>query len=400
MTSWKIGGLCCKWAALLLLVMGCSSDDQEGGKNEGTAGVPSIDWGDGGNDGSGNDLGLQDLACTGMEVGEGCAARAYEDESVPLDIYVMFDQSGSMCSCVDPPILDGPCPDPSCKKTRIEAIREAMDAFMDDSQSRGIGLGIAYFGQQTIGQADCSPATYSVPSVDIDTLPDNASRVSASLHFVEPTGETPTGAAIRGACTHAQRHKADHPKHQVVILLLTDGEPKAPVTCGDQGGSCCPTLDDAVAATSDCASGDRPIKTYVLGVGPFLSNLAEIAEAGLTDHAYLVEEGDVTEQVLGALNDIRGAAQVPCELNIPAPPSGQVLNYDEVNIIAGDESCEGRTIPAVGSQAACGDGTGWYYDDANQPSQVLLCPRTCDEVGVPGTSLMFSMGCGTIVIPE
>ena len=63
--------------------------------------------------------------------------EAYVGETVPLDIYVMFDQSGSTCACIDPPMTNNPCPDPTCRKTRLDAIREAAGAFLDDPQERG-----------------------------------------------------------------------------------------------------------------------------------------------------------------------------------------------------------------------------------------------------------------------
>lgn len=37
-----------------------------------------------------------------------CAAQAYEGEAIPLDIYIMFDQSGSMLNDVGG--LTTPCP--------------------------------------------------------------------------------------------------------------------------------------------------------------------------------------------------------------------------------------------------------------------------------------------------
>src|SRR5204863_9451152 len=111
------------------------------------------------------------------------------------------------------------------------------------------------------------------------------------------------------------------------------GKPEAPVTCSTGSTGCCPTLADAVAAATDCRNAKPGLKTYVLGVGPLLDNLGQIAVAGGTDKAYLVSGGDVSAQVLAALNEIRAAAAIPCQLQIPPPPAGQSLNFDKVNVV-------------------------------------------------------------------
>ena len=59
--------------------------------------------------------------CRIEDDGSGCVGESHEGESLPLDIYIMFDQSGSMCSCIEP---EGGqlCPDPNCAATRLDAV--------------------------------------------------------------------------------------------------------------------------------------------------------------------------------------------------------------------------------------------------------------------------------------
>ena len=339
-------------------------------------------------------VGSSTTDCTISVDGTACAGLSYEPEYMPLDIYVMFDQTGSMCSCVDPPLIGNPCPDSSCRKTRIEAIREAMSRFMADPASAGIGIGVGYFGQFPIGSAVCQDSPYAAAAVGINQLPDNASAMMLSLNGVSPTGETPTGSAIRGACSYAKSWKQSHSSHKVVLLLVTDGLPEAPVSCPTAG--CCPTLSDAQSAATACLTDNPGIQTYVLGVGPYLDNLRQIASAGGTSDAYLVGSGDVSAEVLQALNLIRGAASIPCSLKIPSPSSGQTLAYDEVNIAYADSSCQGTVYPYVKEAAACGTDVGWHYDNAAAPTHVELCPTSCDQVSTAGARLMFTMGCRTI----
>lgn len=320
-------------------------------------------------------------ACIGNVDLGGCTGISYEGESVPLDIYILFDQSGSMLNDVG-------------GLTRLEAVQRATAEFLRAPESAGIGIGIGYFGFQPIGAASCDASEYRVPAVEV-TLDHEA--VVASLSAREPTGETPTPAALEGACSYAREVKRATPSHGVVILLVTDGVPEAPVTCA--GGGCCPVLPDAVRAAADCLASPERIATYVLGVGPALGNLAQIAAAGGTDAAYLVGDVDVTANVLGALNRIRGDASIPCTLEIPPAPSGSTLDYSAVNVVYASSECALEPIYYVESRAACDELGGWHYDDPSNPAQVELCGATCDRVSRPGGSLSFTVGCAAVRPP-
>src|SRR6187431_3025592 len=234
----------------LLAISGCSSAEQptkSGPTYAASGGNPgaNIDVGedpDPDKASSGDGLSA-DGTCYVKTDGEVCAAQAYEGEAVPLDIYIMFDQSGSMLNDVG-------------GITQLDAIERAAGTFLRDQASSAIGVGVGYFGYQPIGQTTCGASDYATPSVTV-TLDHEA--ILGSLAQREPTGETPTGAAIRGACSYAQGWKESAVGHQVVVLLLTDGKPEAPATC--QGGGCTPTLQDAVQAATDCAQSKAPIRT-------------------------------------------------------------------------------------------------------------------------------------------
>ncbi len=385
---------------LLALLLGCSGNGKDGQEQEsnpqGTY-DPNAQTSSGGSGSTEPQVNVEFIGTSGDNCsirvnGSACMGVSYEPEPSPLDIYVMFDQTGSTLSCVDPTDVAGT--DARCKKTRINAIREAMSQFMADPESAGIGIGIGYFGQFPLGSTDCRDSAYTTPAVTIATLPDNANAMMTSLNSVIPTGETPTGAAIRGACSYAKEWKRTHVGHRVVMLLVTDGLPEAPISCPQAG--CCPTLDDAVSAALGCLDNNRGIQTYVLGVGPYLDNLQQIALGGGTKNAYLVGSGDVATQVLQALNNIRSAAMIPCSLNIPAAPTGQQIAYDQINIAYADPACRGTVFPNVSSVDACGTDAGWYYDDPAAPQKVELCPTSCNQVSLAGARLLFTVGCKTV----
>jgi Mg-chelatase subunit ChlD len=376
-SSFVAPALVAVWA---LGLAACSGGQDDAAKHDPSADVPGIDLdlGDGDSQSPG---GISANGCDLTTDSAVCAAQAYEGETIPLDIYIMFDQSGSMLNDVG-------------GLTRLEAVERATQTFLRDAASAPIRVGLGYFGFQPIGQTSCVPDDYAKPSVGV-TLDHEA--VLSSLAEREPTGETPTGAAIRGACSYARGWKKKNPGHSVVLLLLTDGEPKAPMSCSS--GACCPTLEDAVQAAADCREANPTISTYVLGVGPFLDNLQQIAQAGGTDHAYLIGDQDVERQVLEALNSIRGAASIPCELKIPEPQQGDTLDYGRVNVVYQDTECALSTIYNVQDAASCDTAEGgWYYDDADTPSSVKLCDASCERVSAPGGRLAFTVGCETEVL--
>jgi hypothetical protein len=305
----------------------------------------------------------------------------------------MFDQSASMCACLDAG-AGQLCLESGCNTTRLDAVRQAINEFLVDPNSAGIGVGLGFFGNQDIGETSCDAATYGEPAVSVGTLPEQAGALSDALSLLQPTGETPTGPALRGACDYARDYRATAPEHQMVLLLLTDGRPEAPTTCRGGSGTCCPSIDDAVQAAEQCRT-EVGIRTFVLGIGPLLDNLQQIAVAGGTDQAYLVQGGDVGTEVLRALNRIRGSAAIHCELALPEPPLGEALALDEVNLEYEGAECARTPFSSVPSAADCGDEDGWYYDDPASPNRILLCPRSCDLVSGPGGNLYYSVGCST-----
>jgi hypothetical protein len=322
----------------------------------------------------------------------GCVGDRYAGEQIPLDIYIMFDVSCSM-SCPSEETGPGLCcrggPNP-----RIDQVRNATTTFLKDPASAGMGVGIGYFGYMQGGQTSCDPSRYSSPSVPIGNLPGNADALVNSLNAAQPTGETPTGAAIRGACIYASQWQAKTPGHKTVVLLVTDGFPEAPTT--SQNGGCTPTIQDAVQAATTCSSHNPSLPVYVVGVGAQLANLGDIAVAGGTKQPFIVGGADITQQIITALNQIRALAQIPCHVKLPPPPAGQDLKIDQVNVGYCAPSGTGTIFNNVPDAMGCdGMGGGWYYDDPANPKQIILCGPTCDLVNTPGGSLFASVGCQT-----
>jgi hypothetical protein len=305
----------------------------------------------------------------------------------------MFDLSCSM-SCSTENV--GCCrnsnnPDP-LEEWRIQPVREAMRTFLQDPASAGIGVGLGFFGDHDVNEPDdpqvCSLAAHSDSSVDIALLPGNSAALIAQLDAGEPQGGTPTHLAIDGACAYSASWKAGNPTHKVVILLVTDGIPEH---------SCSANINLATASAETCYADGAGFETYVLGVvannNNSLQQLNSIAEAGGTTQAYLTDSNDIAGSVLAALNSIRADAAIPCDLQIPPPPPGEVLNPTLVSVGVCDPAGQVVQTPYVESSTACAGTPGWYYDDPNTPQTIHLCDVTCETVSVAGSSLFFSVGC-------
>lgn len=257
-----------------------------------------------------------------------------------------------------------------------------------------MGAGIGYFGHQPLGETTCDPADYTTPDVEIGTLPGLEGALVDSINAAEPTGETPTGAAIRGACEYVASYKSgEGAGRNPAILFVTDGEPKAPLS----EETCAPTLGDAIEAAEQCFE-EQGIRIYVLGVGPSLANLNQIARAGGTGEAYLADL-DNADQVLDAFRAVRFAAQLPCELPIDQDAvSSTNLDLNASTVAYLDFECDYQPIAEVADAEACADTGGWYFDDAQDPTKIHLCETTCGDVKSFGRQLFYSIGCPLEVV--
>jgi hypothetical protein len=255
-----------------------------------------------------------------------------------------------------------------------------------------------------LNYASCNVADYATPAVPIDLLPANAQALTGSLMAEKPLGLTPTPAALSGALSRATTHATQHPDHRVVALLATDGLPTDCLLANTQ------TVDQAVTDTANIAAqglAQSPsIETYVIGVfGPndpsAMQKLDQVAVAGGTAHAFIVDSSkDVSQQLLDALATIRGGV-LTCELELPQAPAGQTLDFNLVNVQF-TESGQKHDLLYVRSADQCSKAAlGWFYDvDPKQgqtPTKINVCPRTCETLqAAHNASTEIRLGCATM----
>ncbi|MBI4705052.1 MAG: VWA domain-containing protein [Deltaproteobacteria bacterium] len=345
-------------AALLLGLAGGCSGNTEPAAPPADAGAGAAATGGGGAGGAGQGAtGQGGLGFDGGSQGGGgpldggCATDTIESEPLPLDMYIMLDQSGSMAGA------------------KWKAVTSALGSFAANPDLADLGVGLQYFPLPE-GKI-CNLEAYAAPEVVIAPLSVSGSAIGESLGKHSPVGETPTLPALQGAIKHAREWATDHPTHTVVVVLATDGEPNV---CGS-------TVENVSQAAKLGATGSPQVRSFVIGVGAALSALNDIASAGGSDKAILVDDTGqkIAEQFAAALDEIRGKA-LPCEYAIPKPEAG-ALDFGKVNVVYTPGGGEPGVLPKVGGPDACGESTkGWYYDQPNGPTKVILCPAACDQV--------------------
>jgi hypothetical protein len=276
--------------------------------------------------------------------------------------------------------------------TKWTTVTSSLNTFMGQPGLDGVSVGLGYFGvPDSTGFGDsCNASDYAVPDVEISPLPQVAGQITSSMAQHSPNTATPTSAALQGAIDHAKAWATAHPGDATVVILATDGDPS----------ECMTNISQIQAIAAAGFNGTPKIPTYVIGVGSSLANLNAIASSGGSTSAFLVDTGgNVNQQFLQAMNDIRHAA-LGCTYAIPTSTNGPI-DYNEVNIVyQPGNGGSPVTLPYVMDKANCpAMGNGWYYDNPQAPTQIVLCDSSCSGIEVDETgSVNITLGCSTVIL--
>jgi hypothetical protein len=419
-------------AAVLVPGCGGSSDDTDGGGNlpraggraggsggsAGSATIPTsgssgVGGGLGGSGsisvpggGTGNE-GNQDGAAGTPSIGkdDACATASDTAVALPSVLQLVVDISGSMDW---PPGWEPITPDDSKPpgETKWEITREALlDAVAE--LPADVALGVNFYPD--IGDDDevCINNRVAVPIQLLGPANSTVRRIwEIEVNDVEPNGATPTHGAYLFGLT--QLAGTELPGNRF-LLLLTDGTPTCNLACQCNEGNVPvdsgPLIEEAEIAL------ESGVRTFVIGspgsedTREVLSELASeggTAKSGCDDegpnfcHFDMTAEDDLGVGLTRALQEISQSLR-SCEYVIPAPPVGEILDRNRVNVLYTSSSGDTETIGRDPSARDCE--SGWQYSEDG--SRVVLCGDTCARVrdDVEGTvEVLF--GCETVTSPE
>ena len=274
--------------------------------------------------------------------------------------------------------------------TKLNPVKTAFSAFLKNASSKGISATLTYFPDVTKSTTQsCTASTYGTPAVGLSALPDRADDFIRTLptnpqsQLGDENYGTPTLAVVQGVLPKAKANSDAHKgkdSSKTAVVLLTDGDP---MQCG--GGN------SAGAVATELAKYRSDVLTYVIGVGGSTNNLDAIAVGGGTGpKAMIVSVGDPaqTERDLTAQIDKIRLSSLSCDVAIPAPPTGQTLDLNKVNV---SFTPKGGTKSALAYDQDC-KANGWKFDDAAKPTKISLC--TCgDAQKDPGSAIVVEFGC-------
>jgi hypothetical protein len=379
-------------------ITGCAGDPREDGDDGSFSGSASLSMSasaddTGGTEGSGtaDDDGVStDTEGTKLDVGNSsadsstgideCAGIEEEGEVTlqPADIIVIVDNSGSMeleanavqaylnmfssqiflanidaqvvlissypdsghGICLDPPLGNGGCPVDDNNPPLYTHVNQSVDS------TNGLQLLIS---------------THPMWSA--------AMRPSASKHIIAVTDDN----SDLNAADFTNMWTALDPTY-VPFKVHAIAAPQDPITsCLDGNASGCCAISAAAGLVY------QQLTNQTMGI---FGNLCAQEFQPIFD--------DVAEQV------IQGSA-IACEFAIPAPPDGMEFDPMQVNVEFEDDVGATLDIGYVESAAECANVTnGWYYDDPTDPTQIILCPQTCETVqGFTMAKLFIEFGCAT-----
>jgi Mg-chelatase subunit ChlD len=315
-----------------------------------------------------------------------CGKGKAEAKLKPVNMFVMFDRSGSM--------------EDDNKWTDASA---ALTAFFQDPAVAGMRVALRFFPHDSpaagCSKDGCNPVACSQPLVPLGMLAAERAPTDAQEDALVKAvansapggngngGGTPIHAALDGALRWATSYQTMHTDETTVVVFVTDGEPNG---CNENF-----TDISALAASALMSTG---VTTYAIGLkGSSTAQMDQLAQAGGTKQGIFIGTGASAEQeLIAALNAIRGQA-LSCDFPMPQPTDpSMMIDPTKVNVTFTPGTGMAGTLAQVADQNACGTNKSWYYDMPQKPTSIHLCPAACDLVrNDPKAMLEILLGCET-----
>jgi hypothetical protein len=364
-----------------------------GGLGTGGGGVGGAAGGSGGTAADGGGMG--GTGTGGTDGGVCVAQHRIERRVPPADLMVIADSSLSMdCpvgpigkSCTVPNADAGPTSD----RTRFQILRDALTKLSIDQHLRDGAVGVLFSPFAGATGESCAASDYTTPAAPISLLSDDI--VKAFAQQPRRLGSV-LSASIQGAFDYVAEYRRVTPYNRIVNLaVVLDGNDAT--SCADEGA-----LAEKIATIA--AGYSPPMRTTAIGLGVELPALERVARAGATHRAHVIDTSALaTEEITSSLWQRLRGAMTTCNFSRPLLPRPSPIPDDYVNVdVWYSDFGQWRRQPMVNTAADCGDGDGWYAPNPMFRSSIVLCPKTCSELGMHSDpAVAFESGCPTEIRP-
>jgi hypothetical protein len=297
-----------------------------------------------------------------------CAATTRTAVPVPLDVIFLLDRSGSM---------QGP---------KWDAVSTAIPAFANQGFPAPTQIGLSFvpfivnesfFGDQKgTNYQVCEYRLYKELVLPLAPATAQRATLEAAIAGAIVPGssgfgsQSPLHASLRGTYFAAAKAQDAHPDHQVVVVMMGDGDP---TYCEDYGAES--TSPNALAALAASALHYNGVRTFAVGFqSTTLGVLEKLTAAG--GGKVLIPVSYTTGNLLEQMNLLTRSA-IDCVFALPKPPAGQKLDPKTVRLDVTARTGERTAIPRAADATSCHGEDGWYYDNDSKPTKAILCPTSC-----------------------
>ncbi len=284
-----------------------------------------------------------------------------------VDVLLVLDCSASMDYSIDEDCycsttggtFGNLCADTTNCTTRWNAIEPAVTATL--SSSSNVDWGLKFFPSSSTSNCGVTAG------VEVKIDPNSAAAVQADIANATKSLGTPTTAAINAATAYLQTLTDSNKK---VILVATDGEPN----CGGSPASI--NTDDVTgASTAAAAALTAGFPVYVVGIGPNLGNLTQLASAGGTTDYFPANSPQQLADALSSISKLVGSCSFTVDPTSTTP-------QDPNNI----------AVYVNKQQVAQDSGNGWTF--GSNPQEIVLTGSYCDDITAgKDTSVQILFGC-------
>lgn len=358
-------------ASVVLLSLNCSSGGQVGGSgagNGGQSGKSSLVSSGSAGGAAGGSTGTDDAAVASVRLDvpapwwgpsdapqlpevpvapsfdSNCGTINSHTVRQPADVLLVLDRSASMeysiaadCYCTTGTNTFGTvCTGTTACTTRWDAIKPAVSQTL--SSSSDVNWGLKFFpspststtgapspmgGPSPTGAGSC----FENSTMDVAVAPTSVPTITSDVNSATFDLSTPTAAALTAATAYLSG--LNDGGNKKFILLATDGQPN----CGGNPASI-NTDDLAGATTAAAAAYAAGFKVYVVGIGPSLGNLTQLAKAGGTTDFYPVSSPADLVAALSSISTLVGSCSFKSDhapddpSNIAVYVNGQQVSQD------------------------------------------------------------------------